>query len=147
VRPRRISRADLESRPRPVVQPNTVATPEAVFGPDTPIPTPTRVSVAPPPAPKQVSGQGSFTEFAESKGARGLTDLLEAAAAYMSDVEGMDQFSRPMLMQKLREVDDSGFSREEGLRSFGQLLRQGKLQKLKGGRFAVTEETEFRQSA
>jgi hypothetical protein len=52
-----------------------------------------------------------------------------------------------MLMGKLREVDEEGFSREEGLRSFGKLLREGKLQKLSGGRFAVTEETEFRAEA
>ncbi|MEB8386325.1 hypothetical protein OO012_03710 [Rhodobacteraceae bacterium KMM 6894] len=148
VRPRRISRADLESRPRPAAQSASAVSAEPTpRTTSTQVPTPTRVSTAPSPAPKQASGQGSFTEFADAKGARGLTDLLEAAAAYMSDVEGMDQFSRPMLMQKLREVDDSEFSREEGLRSFGQLLRQGKLQKLKGGRFAVTEETEFRQSA
>ena len=89
---------------------------------------------------------GSFSEYADEMGASSLTDLLEAAAAYLSDVEGRPQFSRPMLMQKLREIDEESFSREEGLRSFGQLLRQGKLQKLKGGRFAVTEETDFRKA-
>ena len=89
---------------------------------------------------------GSFSEYADEVGASSLTDLLEAAAAYLSDVEGRPQFSRPMLMQKLREIDEESFSREEGLRSFGQLLRQGKLQKLKGGRFAVTEETDFRKA-
>jgi hypothetical protein len=88
-----------------------------------------------------------FAEFAEQMGASSLTDMLEAAAAYMADIEGMPQFSRPMLMQKLREAQEDEFSREDGLRSFGQLLRQGKLQKLKGGRFAVTSVTDFRQSA
>lgn len=89
---------------------------------------------------------GSFIAFAEEMGATSLPDLLEAAAAYLSDVEGRPQFSRPMLMGKLKEVERDRFSREDGLRSFGQLLRQGKLQKLAGGRFAVTEETEFRAS-
>ncbi|KGM89875.1 hypothetical protein rosmuc_00473 [Roseovarius mucosus DSM 17069] len=88
--------------------------------------------------------EGSFSAFAEEVGANSLPDLLEAAAAYMSDVEGRPQFSRPMLMGKLKEVEQERFSREDSLRSFGQLLRQGKLQKLAGGRFAVTEETEFR---
>ena len=87
---------------------------------------------------------GSFTDFAEEMGAKGLPELLEAAAAYMSDVEGRSQFSRPMLMGKLKEVEGREFSREDGLRSFGQLLRQGKLQKLKGGRFCVTDSTDFR---
>jgi len=87
---------------------------------------------------------GSFTDFAEEMGAKGLPELLEAAAAYMSDVEGRSQFSRPMLMGKLKEVEGREFSREDGLRSFGQLLRQGRLQKLKGGRFCVTDSTDFR---
>ena len=141
VRPRRVSRADLTAA-APRTAPAEAESPA----------TPPRDSAAPEAdtAPRPASGTratGSFTEFAGQMGAKGLTDLLEAAAAYLSDVEGMPQFSRPMLMQKLNEVDDTDFSREEGLRSFGQLLRQGKLQKLKGGRFAVTDETEFRRSA
>ncbi|WP_408014982.1 hypothetical protein [Roseovarius gahaiensis] len=88
-----------------------------------------------------------FADFAEQMGATRLPDLLEAAAAYLSDVEGRPQFSRPMLMGKLKEVSQDSFSREDGLRSFGQLLRDGKLQKLKGGRFAVTDETDFRDEA
>lgn len=87
-----------------------------------------------------------FADFASEMGATELPDLLEAAAAYLADVEGRPQFSRPMLMGKLREVSDAGFSREDGLRSFGKLLRDGKLQKLKGGRFSVTEETEYRNA-
>ncbi len=89
----------------------------------------------------------NFAEFVAEMGANNLSELLEAAAAYMADVEGRPQFSRPMLMGKLKEVEGDAFSREDGLRSFGQLLRQGKLQKLKGGRFAVTEETDFRAPA
>jgi len=88
-----------------------------------------------------------FADFAEQMGATRLPVLLEAAAAYLSDVEGRPQFSRPMLMSKLKEVSQDSFSREDGLRSFGQLLREGKLQKLKGGRFAVTDETDFRDEA
>ncbi len=88
-----------------------------------------------------------FADFAEQTGATRLPDLLEAAAAYLSDVEGRPQFSRPMLMGKLKEVSQDSFSREDGLRSFGQLLRDGKLQKLKGGRFAITDETDFRDEA
>lgn len=90
---------------------------------------------------------GDFSNFARQMGATSLPDVLEAAAAYMSDVEGRPQFSRPMLMSKLKEVQETEFSREDGLRSFGQLLRTGKLQKLKGGRFSVTERTEFRAEA
>ena len=97
--------------------------------------------------PTNAPDGSSFVDFAEEMGAGSLPELLEAAAAYMADVEGRPQFSRPMLMGKLKEVEGDTFSREDGLRSFGQLLRQGKLQKLKGGRFAVTDETDFRAPA
>ncbi len=120
VRPRRISRADLMA--------------EAPARPDAAAVT------------RDDNGTDSFTTFAEEVGANGLPELLEAAAAYMADVEGHQQFSRPMLMQKLKEIDENGFSREDGLRSFGQLLRQGKLLKLKGGRFTVTAVTDFRKA-
>lgn len=102
------------------------------------------------PAPAQtadLAADSCFADFAKQMGATCLPDLLEAAAAYLSDVEGRPQFSRPMLMGKLKEVSQDNFSREDGLRSFGQLLRDGKLQKLKGGRFAVTDETDFRDEA
>ena len=52
-----------------------------------------------------------------------------------------------MLMHKLKEFEKENFAREDGLRSFGQLLREGKIQKIKGGRFTVTEETDFRDEA
>lgn len=87
---------------------------------------------------------GSFTDFAEAMGATKLPDLLEAAAAYLSFVEGREKFSRPQLMTKVRQVEQDDFSREDGLRSFGQLLRQGKIQKLKGGRFTVSEQINYK---
>ena len=89
----------------------------------------------------------NFAEFAEEMGANTLSDLLEAAAAYMSFVEGREQFSRPQLMTKVRQVEKDEFSREDGLRSFGKLLRAGKIEKLKGGRFAVTGDIGFRPDA
>ncbi|GAA6189244.1 hypothetical protein [Litorivita sp. NS0012-18] len=87
---------------------------------------------------------GSFAEYAENVGATKLPDLLEAAAAYLSFVEGMEQFSRPQLMTKVRQADPEEFSREDGLRSFGQLLRAGKIRKIKGGRFEVSDEIGYR---
>ena len=77
-------------------------------------------------------------------GATKLPELLEAAAAYMSFVEGRDQFSRPQLMGKVRQVQREDFTREDGLRSFGQLLRAGKIEKIKGGRFTVSEDIGYR---
>ncbi|WP_246253474.1 hypothetical protein [Sulfitobacter maritimus] len=86
----------------------------------------------------------SFADFATDMGATKLPELLEAAASYMSFVEGRDQFSRPQLMGKVRSVGLNEFSREDGLRSFGQLLRAGKIEKIKGGRFTVSEDIGYR---
>ncbi|SDO41825.1 hypothetical protein SAMN05216196_105241 [Lutimaribacter pacificus] len=85
----------------------------------------------------------SFADYAESMGAHDLPEILEAAASYLSFVEGRDQFSRPQLMTRARSAIGDDFSREDGLRSFGQLLRQGKIQKLKGGRFTVSDDIGF----
>lgn len=89
-------------------------------------------------------GGNGFAEFAAEMGATQLPELLEAAAAYMSFVEGREQFSRPQLMTKVRQGGAPEFTREDGLRSFGQLLRAGKIEKIKGGRFTVSEEIGFR---
>ncbi|MGD1882920.1 MAG: hypothetical protein ACFB11_11460 [Paracoccaceae bacterium] len=87
---------------------------------------------------------GGFADFAHQMEADHMPDLLEAAASYMSFVEGQEQFSRPQLMSKAREARSVEFSREDGLRSFGQLLRTGKITKVEGGRFSVTSDIGFR---
>jgi hypothetical protein len=86
----------------------------------------------------------SFSEFAERVGAAGLPDLLEAAASYLSFVEGRDQFTRPQLMVKARQALEDEFSREDGLRHFGRLLREGKLRKVTAGHFTVSDRISFR---
>lgn len=88
--------------------------------------------------------EGSFGEFAEQVGATELPDLLEAAAAYMSFVEGIEQFSRPQLMNIVLQVEETESSREDRLRSFGQLLRDGKIEKTRGGRFTASDSIGFR---
>ena len=88
--------------------------------------------------------EGGFAHFAEEQGAQSLSDLLEAAAAYLSFIEGQEQFSRPQLMNKVRSLKQDDFNREESLRSFGQLLRDGKIEKAGGGRFAASNDIGFR---
>jgi len=148
VRPRRpVGHTATERPERPSNQPPAplkLVAEQRVDIEQTPV-RPRRVTTVP--SPVAADPQGNFNEFAKDMGATELSDLLEAAAAYMSDVEGHTEFTRPMLMGKLKEVRQDGYSREDGLRSFGQLLRDGKLRKLKGGRFAATEETEFRAEA
>ncbi|NOD45836.1 MULTISPECIES: hypothetical protein [unclassified Ruegeria] len=90
------------------------------------------------------SEESGFAQFAQDQGAQSLPDLLEAAAAYLSFIEGQEQFSRPQLMNKVRSLKQDEFNREESLRSFGQLLRDGKIEKAGGGRFAASNLIGFR---
>lgn len=95
------------------------------------------------PAPVQTTA-GSFAEYAQDRGAVELHELLEAAASYLSFVEGRDQFSRPQLINKVRDLGLAEFNREDGLRFFGQLLREGKIERSANGRFAATDDIGFR---
>uniref|UniRef100_UPI0035699B9A hypothetical protein n=1 Tax=Shimia sp. TaxID=1954381 RepID=UPI0035699B9A len=115
VRPRRVSAAEAGERKRPSMEPTAG---DHDFA--------------------------SFSEFAESVGAVQLHDVLEAAASYLTFVEGREVFSRPMIVRMARDMEDAGFSREDSLRGFGQLLRENKITKVSGGRFTASEEIGFR---
>ena len=47
-------------------------------------------------------------------------------------------------MSRVRQANGGDFTREDGLRAFGQLLRTGKIEKIKGGRFAASEAINFK---
>ena len=47
-------------------------------------------------------------------------------------------------MSRVRQADCGEFSREDGLRAFGQLLRTGKIEKIKGGRFTAADGIGFK---
>ena len=82
----------------------------------------------------------SFGDFAERLGASELPELLEAAAVYCAQVLGRPEFSRPLVLSQLASLPEAAnFSREDGLRVFGTLMRQGRIAKIKHGQFAVTD--------
>lgn len=85
-----------------------------------------------------------FAEFVEKIGASSFEQILEASAAYLAGVEGRSHFSRPQLMRHLTEVIPQGtFQREDGLRSFGTLLRDGRIAKVRRGQFMLSEESTY----
>lgn len=99
-------------------------------------------------APLSPDEAKSFAEFADRLGAANLAELLEAAAVYTATVEGMPHFSRPHLLRKVANLaDEEEFTREDGLRSFGMLLRQGKIQKISRGQFMITDASRFMSEA
>ena len=90
----------------------------------------------------------TFTEFARRTGATELIDQMEAAAAYFTFIEGRPHFNRPQVMRAVAALNENkDFSREEGLRAFGRLLRSGRIVKVGRGRFRVSEASRFNPDA
>ena len=82
----------------------------------------------------------SFSDFADRLGASDLPDVLEAAAVYCASVLGRPEFSRPLVLRQISSLPEyADISREDGLRMFGTLLRQGRISKTRRGQFAVTD--------
>ncbi len=102
---------------------------------------PRRVTTSMKPASPETS-DSNFAKYAHDTGAVELHEMLEAAASYLSFVKGQDVFSRPELINKVRATGTE-FNREDSMRSFGRLLRDGKIARRQNGRFAASEEIGF----
>ncbi len=86
------------------------------------------------------SQKQSFAEFAESLGATSMGELIEAAGAYCTLVLGRPSFTRPLLFQQIADMPQlAEMNREDSLRGFGRLLRDGRIQKTKRGQFELAE--------
>ncbi len=86
----------------------------------------------------------TFADFAERHGAHALPDILECAAAYLARVEGQESFTRPEVMNTVAEfMGADKFQREDGLRAFGQLLREGPLERQGRGAFTIAATSRF----
>ena len=148
VQPRRAAPAGRTERPRPaplklVASQRIDVAPTKPAEPAAPV-RPRRIASAELAATPAAQNAQSFAEFAEGMGAHSLPELLEAAAAYTSFVEGLEDFSRPQVMKKVREIYEDDFNREDGLRVFGTLLREGRISKVRNGRFQVSDQTRYR---
>jgi hypothetical protein len=84
--------------------------------------------------------QFSFAEFAERLGADSLPDLLEAATAYALCVEGRDHVSRPQMVKHVIGLrPEYEEKREDVMRVFGTLLREGRIEKVRRGQFSLQD--------
>ena len=91
-------------------------------------------------------GAKDFAGFAAAHGISDTVDMIEAAAAYLYDVDGEDDFSRPQVMKKVQNATGQEISREDGLRAFGRLLRMNKIVKLPNGRFRISDSSDYRSN-
>ncbi|MDJ0827350.1 MAG: hypothetical protein QNJ16_17805 [Rhodobacter sp.] len=93
------------------------------------------------------SDGGDFARFVTEHGAEGLQDLLEASAAFGAYVEGDAMNSRPQIMQRVvRYLPKDDFTREEGLRAFGVLLREGRIKRVERGQFTIAPSSRFKDA-
>ncbi|MBD3764068.1 MAG: hypothetical protein IE927_04830 [Rhodobacterales bacterium] len=83
-----------------------------------------------------------FADFARTTGATELPDLLEAAAAYVAAVEGRDSFTRPHLMRHVAAFRPD-LAREDSLRAFGTLMRDGLILKSRRGQFKIAAQSRY----
>jgi ribonuclease E len=88
--------------------------------------------------------ESGLASFADNVGAKSLAEMLEAAAAYATCVEKRDQFTRPQLMRRLMaSAGGKPISREDGLRSFGTLLRTGRVEKVGRGHYVLAANSPY----
>ena len=92
----------------------------------------------------EINADVSFEDFATKMDAHDLPDLIEAAASYISFVEGHEGFWRRRVIRLVHQVQKESFSREDTLRCFGELIRDGKIKKNGHGRFTVSSKTSYR---
>ncbi len=124
---------------RPVVRPSRPARPEGQAV------APRRINRKDPNKISESSeNKAKFSEYASKVGAQELSDLLEAAGAYLNKVEGKAVFTRPQIMQMvLRQDEGKRFTREDSLRGFDNLVRKGAIQRVDRGQFAIASESRF----
>jgi hypothetical protein len=91
---------------------------------------------------------GGFADFVAPMNLTTVVELIEAASAYVTEVEGQPEFTRPQVM---RHVLATGLpmtqNRETLLRAFGQLMRDGRLRRSRRGLFELGGDSDFLQDA
>lgn len=162
-RPRRpaMAGARRSERPAPARSPLVLVSELRVDAAETAAPTgpvrPRRVRAAPAAeilsqelaqAPAASDTLDAFKTFANDVDAWLLDDQIEAAAAYSTHILGQSEFSRPELMKFVLAYNEGkDVSREDMLRGFGTLLREGRLERGDAGQFRLAPASEYDEPA
>ena len=86
----------------------------------------------------------NFADYARRMNAQGLPELLECAAAYTASIEGREVFSQQDVVGRVMQQSHAGgASREDSLRIFGKLLREGRIRKVRRGQFTISQSSPF----
>lgn len=106
------------------------------------------IALQPDTAPAAQEALVAFKTFADDVDAWLLDDQIEAAAAYSTHILGQEEFSRPDLMAFVLAYNEGKeVSREDMLRGFGTLLREGRLERGSAGKFRLAPASEYDEPA
>ena len=97
-------------------------------------------------APAAVGTSPGFSRFVKLVAPADLAERIDAAAAYLTHVEGMEDFPRLQLMRMIAD-NAGGEPREDVMRCFGILLRDGKLSRSRRGQLQSGVRSAFADSA
>jgi hypothetical protein len=90
----------------------------------------------------------AFTDFVAPMQLTTVAEMTEAAAAYLTHVSGQEDFARPTVMKLVMSTESPMTrSRENLLRAFGLLMRQGVLRRSRRGQFELSEQSTFGEQA
>jgi len=99
-------------------------------------------------SPLSSEDRKAFKDFAEAVDAWLLDEQIEAAAAFKTHLKGQEEFTRVDLMSYVLAYNEGrDVTRDDMLRGFGTLLREGRLQRGEGGAFRLSSASEFDQPA
>ncbi|WFE75438.1 hypothetical protein [Roseinatronobacter sp. S2] len=86
----------------------------------------------------------AFKKFADDVDAWLLDEQIEAAAAYITHIQGQAEFSRTDLIKYVLAYNDGKtVSREDMLRGFGTVLREERLERAETGMFKLSPSSEY----
>ncbi len=86
----------------------------------------------------------AFRDFADRIGAASMREMIEAAAAYLTCDQKRPHFTRPQMMRHVAMmIPQTDSLREDSLRVFGALLRDGHIAKVRRGQFTLTEASPY----